>query len=82
MLQLTQRGSTLALAYAQTHPGRVQALILRGIFLFRRKEIDFFWRSGTRCELSILIRDTHTDAQGCGRQNGKPPSHSELLALM
>lgn len=44
------RGSTLALAYSQTHPDRVQALILRGIFLFRKAEIDFFWRSGTRCE--------------------------------
>ena len=51
MAKFTTRGSTLALAYAQTHPDRVQALILRGIFLFRRKEIDFFWRTGTRCEL-------------------------------
>jgi proline iminopeptidase len=35
-------GSTLALAYAQAHPGRVRALILRGIFLCRRSEIDWF----------------------------------------
>jgi proline iminopeptidase len=35
-------GSTLALAYAQTHPDRVAALILRGIFLMRRSEIDWF----------------------------------------
>lgn len=35
-------GSTLALAYAQAHPARVSALILRGIFLSRRKEIDWF----------------------------------------
>ncbi|KAK1921343.1 prolyl aminopeptidase serine peptidase [Papiliotrema laurentii] len=41
-------GSTLALAYSQTHPDRVQALALRGIFLFRRKEIEFFWLTGTR----------------------------------
>jgi len=32
-------GSTLALAYAQTHPSRVRSLVLRGIFLCRPKEI-------------------------------------------
>ncbi|HEX2113789.1 MAG TPA: prolyl aminopeptidase [Alphaproteobacteria bacterium] len=35
-------GSTLALAYAETHPDRVRALILRGIFLCRKSEIDWF----------------------------------------
>ena len=35
-------GSTLALAYAQRHPERVRALVLRGIFLARRDEIDWF----------------------------------------
>jgi proline iminopeptidase len=35
-------GSTLALAYAQSHPDRVLALILRGIFLMRRAEIRWF----------------------------------------
>ncbi|HYH17150.1 MAG TPA: prolyl aminopeptidase [Azospirillum sp.] len=35
-------GSTLALAYAQTHPDRCLGLILRGIFLMRRPEIDWF----------------------------------------
>lgn len=35
-------GSTLALAYAQTHPGRCLALVLRGIFLCRETEIDWF----------------------------------------
>jgi len=35
-------GSTLALAYAEAHPERVRALILRGIFLCRKKEIDWF----------------------------------------
>jgi proline iminopeptidase len=36
-------GSTLALAYAETHPERVRALILRGIFLCRPKEIQWFY---------------------------------------
>jgi proline iminopeptidase len=35
-------GSTLALAYAQTHAGRCAALVLRGIFLCRKLEIDWF----------------------------------------
>ena len=35
-------GSTLALAYAQAHPERVTGLVLRGIFLCRRSEIDWF----------------------------------------
>ncbi len=40
-------GSTLALAYAQTHPERVTGLILRGIFLLRRRELDFFYQRAT-----------------------------------
>jgi proline iminopeptidase len=35
-------GSTLALAYAQVHPARVQGLVLRGVFLFRPSEVDWF----------------------------------------
>ena len=39
-------GSTLALAYAETHPERVRALVLRGIFLCRQKEIEWFYQEG------------------------------------
>ncbi len=39
-------GSTLALAYAQTHPERVSALVLRGIFLCRPQEIRWFYQEG------------------------------------
>lgn len=39
-------GSTLALAYAITHPQRVSALILRGIFLCRPSEIRWFYQEG------------------------------------
>jgi proline iminopeptidase len=35
-------GSTLALDYAETHPGRCAGLVLRGIFLCRAEEIDWF----------------------------------------
>jgi len=40
-------GSTLALAYAQTHPDRVTEIILRGIFTVRQKELDWLYRKGT-----------------------------------
>lgn len=39
-------GSTLALAYAETHPDRVSELVLRGIFLCRPKEIQWFYQEG------------------------------------
>jgi proline iminopeptidase len=39
-------GSTLALAYAQTHPSRVSELILRGVFLLRRRELEWFYHDG------------------------------------
>lgn len=39
-------GSTLSLAYAETHPERVLKLFLRGIFLVRKKEIDWFYQNG------------------------------------
>lgn len=39
-------GSTLALAYAETYPERVSAMILRGIFLCRPHEIHWFYQEG------------------------------------
>jgi len=38
-------GSTLALAYAQKHPERVTELVLRGIFLLRRSELEWFYQN-------------------------------------
>ena len=40
-------GSTLALAYAQRHPGQVTELVLRGIFMLRRWELAWFYQEGT-----------------------------------
>ena len=37
-------GSTLALAYAIAHPETVQTLILRGVFLCRRADVDYFFQ--------------------------------------
>ena len=39
-------GSTLAICYAETHPERVTELVLRGIFLFDRYEIDWMYKEG------------------------------------
>ncbi|MFO7180170.1 MAG: prolyl aminopeptidase [Pseudomonadota bacterium] len=46
-------GSTLALAYAEKHPERVTELVLRGIFLLRRWELEWFYQRGT----SLLFPD-------------------------
>jgi len=39
-------GATLALLYAQAHPGRVAHIILRGVFLMTREELDWFYGGG------------------------------------
>ena len=39
-------GSTLSLSYAITHSDRCKALVLRGIFMIRKKEIDWFYQNG------------------------------------
>ena len=41
-------GSTLSLAYAETHPERVTELVLRGIFLLRPEEIRWFYQDGAK----------------------------------
>ncbi len=39
-------GSTLALAYAQTHADKVTELVLRGIFTLRKSELDWYYQGG------------------------------------
>jgi len=41
-------GSTLGLAYAERHPSRVTGMILRGIFLARRSELEWSFTDGVR----------------------------------
>jgi len=50
-------GSTLALAYAEKHPECVSELILRGIFLLRKQEIDWFYQRGA----SVMFPDAWED---------------------
>jgi proline iminopeptidase len=44
-------GSTLALAYAQSFPDRVTELVLRGIFLLRKKELDWYYEPRNGAEM-------------------------------
>ena len=39
-------GSTLALAYAQTHPGHVSEMVLRGVYLLTKAELDWYYQFG------------------------------------
>ena len=39
-------GATLSLIYAQTHPDRARALVLRGVFLMTKPELDWFYGGG------------------------------------
>ena len=39
-------GSTLSLAYSQTYPNSVSEMVLRGIFMLRKKELDWFYQDG------------------------------------
>ncbi|MEM9156684.1 MAG: prolyl aminopeptidase [Cyanobacteria bacterium P01_F01_bin.33] len=50
-------GSTLALAYSETHPECCTGLILRGIFMLRQREIQWFYQEGT----SYLFPDAWED---------------------
>jgi proline iminopeptidase len=50
-------GSTLALAYAETHPAAVSELVLRGIFLLRRVELDWFYQYGASMVFPEQWRD-------------------------
>jgi proline iminopeptidase len=50
-------GSTLALVYAETHPERVHGLILRGIFLCRNRDIQWFYQDGASSILPDYWQD-------------------------
>jgi proline iminopeptidase len=43
-------GTTLALAYAETHPDLVAGLLLRGVFLATREDIDYFYHGGAAAQ--------------------------------
>ncbi|KAK3193207.1 hypothetical protein Dsin_024517 [Dipteronia sinensis] len=51
-------GSTLALAYSQSHPDKVNGLVLRGIFLLRKKEMDWFYEGGAAAIFPDGVQDS------------------------
>ncbi|WP_395542482.1 prolyl aminopeptidase [Neotabrizicola sp. sgz301269] len=65
-------GSTLALAYAETHPQRVSALIVRGIYTVTRAEIDWYYRFG----VSEMFPDAWEDFLA----PIPPDEHDDLIA--
>lgn len=50
-------GSTLGLTYAIKHSSRVKGLVLRGVFLCRQKEIQWFYQYGAHCIFPDLWED-------------------------
>lgn len=83
-------GSTLALAYAQSHPKRVTELVLRGIFLSRRHEIDWIVQGGANRIfpeywadfLAPLKPEDHSDTVAAYRRLLSPdqPDRTHMLA--
>ncbi len=66
-------GSTLGLAYAETHPERVRGLILRGIFLVRPKEIAWFYQEGRELHLPRRLG-------GVSRARSRPDERGDLVS--
>ena len=66
-------GSTLALAYAQKHPERCTELVLRGIFLLRRFELEWFYQNDPARRRCSRI---------CGSTISKPLSADERKDCM
>ncbi|GAQ81262.1 proline iminopeptidase [Klebsormidium nitens] len=50
-------GTTLALAYAQTHPERVSAMVLRAVCMMRKREIDWFYKQGADALFPFAWKD-------------------------
>ena len=81
-------GSTLALAYAETHPQRVSELVLRGIFMLRLRELDWFYQNG--CDalfpdawetyLAAIPQAEHGDLMGAYHKRLTDPDPAVRLA--
>ncbi|MCW9024055.1 MAG: prolyl aminopeptidase [Gammaproteobacteria bacterium] len=72
-------GSTLSLVYAETYPERVQGLILRGIFLCRPKEIEWFYQSGASRIFPDLWEDFIEPIPEAERSNLLEAYHRRLI---
>ena len=81
-------GSTLSLAYAEQHPERVTEMILRGIFLLRRKEIQWYYQEGAgrifpeawRKYLEPIPEEERDDLVGAYYRRLTSPDRDERIA--
>lgn len=81
-------GSTLALAYAQKHPQVVTELVLRGIFLARKQEIDWFYQRGADAVypdfredfLAVIPEAERDDVLAAFKRRFESADHQEALA--
>jgi proline iminopeptidase len=62
-------GAALALLYAQQHPGRVLGMILRGVFLARQMDMDWFLKSGAGRIYPEQWRRLYESIPSCDRVN-------------
>lgn len=72
-------GATLALAYAETYPERVSALILRGAFLARERDVHWFYREGAERLLPDYWRDFIAPIPGAERDDLLAAYHRRLF---
>lgn len=81
-------GSTLALAYAQTHPQRVTELVLRGIFMLRQWELRWFYQKGCdalfpdawEAYLAVIPKSEHGDLMAAYNERLTDPDPAVRLA--
>ena len=70
-------GSTLSLAYAIAHPASVKTLILRGIFLCRRKDLDYFYQGN-----AASYRDRQDDTSVSGAYHFFPEPWKRFVEVI
>ncbi len=73
-------GSTLSLLYAQAYPERVLGLILRGIFLCRKRDIDWFYQEGADRVYPEYWQDYFTPIPEDKRENMVAAYHEVLTS--
>ena len=73
-------GSGLALAYAEEHPERVTALVLRGIFTLRRRELDWYYNGGAGAIFPDLFEKFLAPLGGSSFEGHAIAAYAELLA--
>jgi proline iminopeptidase len=71
-------GATLALAYAETYPGNVAGMVLRGVFTATGEEIDHFYHGGVR----TAFPDTYDRFVNSLPEPDRRPLPDYLLALV